>query len=102
MDQKLTTLINVLSELRTASINSTPENIKTTMDKYDMLFLGEKFNCIYSIELAHSLKNFFNVNISHDELLTLIPIACSNLNMKFEELIALGNPSTHCYSITLF
>ena len=102
MDKNLTKLINVLSELRIASINSTPDTIKTTMKKYDIIFSGEQFNCIYSIELAHSLKNVFNVNTSHDELLTLIPVACSKLNMKFEELITLGSPSKICYSIALF
>ncbi|MFQ7058662.1 MAG: hypothetical protein ACLRQX_08780 [Turicibacter sanguinis] len=48
MNKNLTKLINVLSELRIASINSTPDTIKTTMEKYDIIFSGEQFNCIYS------------------------------------------------------
>lgn len=82
-------------------------DVKSVMDKYDMLFLGGKFNCIYSIELLHSLKKFFNFEISKDELNTLIPVACKSLNMKFEPMIAVSdlktdNPPLNSYAITLW
>ncbi|HID0845977.1 hypothetical protein [Clostridium botulinum] len=77
------------------------------MDKYDMLFLGGKFNCIYSIELLHSLKKVFQFEISKDELNNLIPVACKSLNMKFDPMIALNNldssnRSVDSYAITLW
>ncbi|APC82097.1 TPA: hypothetical protein ACXDAZ_003498 [Clostridium botulinum] len=82
-------------------------DVKSVMDKYDMLFLGGKFNCIYSIELLHSLKKVFQFEISKDELNNLIPVACKSLNMKFDPMIALNNldssnRSVDSYAITLW
>lgn len=89
MDKNLQILIKKLSELRNASIKSTPDTIRETMKKYNMLFVGSEFNNIYSIELHHSLKTIFNIDIAMSELNELIPTACKMLNMNFEELIAI-------------
>jgi hypothetical protein len=96
MNENLQKLIAVLCELRTASINSSSENIRTIMQKYNMLFLGSKFNTIYSVELHNSLNTIFDFNIDFYELNVLIPTACNTLNMSFEKLIAIediGKPN---------
>lgn len=107
MNTNLQQLSSILLELRNASMGIRNNDVKSVMNKYDMLFLGEKFNCIYSIELLHSLKNIFNFEISKDELNTLIPIACKSLNMKSEAMIAVSdlksdNPPINSYEITLW
>lgn len=94
MSNDLQILIDKLSELKNASIRSTPDTIVDTMRKYNMLFLGSKFNTIYSIELHHSLKTIVDIDMS--ELNNLMPTACSILNMRLEELIAvedIGKPN---------
>lgn len=100
-------LVNVLLELKKASISSTPDTIESVIHKYDMLFLGSKFNNIYSLELRHSLEKIFNYNVSLDELHSVIPQICKTLNMKFEKLIAVKdadkpNPKTATFQITLW
>jgi hypothetical protein len=96
-------IIEVLSELRSASLSINPEHYKATIQKYDLLFLGEKFNKINTLELRHSMDKVFNFEISKEELLELIPIACKSLGMKTEAMGLVENPSKlEAYSITLF
>lgn len=107
MNTQLQKLIEVLLELRTASMESTVDNIEDTMQKYDMLFLGKTFNCIYSDELSHTLKEYFHIEISKHDLTKLMPIACETLNMKFELIrdskrSRNSNPNTSCYQIVLW
>lgn len=83
-------------ELRNSSMKIKNNDVKSVMDKYNMLFLGSKFNTIYSIELHHYINTKLNFNISMDELNSLIPDVCKILNMNFEELIAIediGKPN---------
>lgn len=106
MNTNLQILINVLCELKNASINTTTETIGVTMQKYNMLFLGSKFNTIYAIELHNSLNTIFNFSIAKDELKSLIPDACNILNMNFEKMISINdidksNPAID-YEITLW
>lgn len=108
MNPKLDVLIKVLMELRTASITSTEKTILDTMHKYDMLFLGSKFNCIYSHELCHALNNYFHVDIDNLELNQLIPTACKELKMDTEILVPITEINTNnisedkiCYKISL-
>lgn len=106
MNENLKKLIDILNELKTASITSTLDTIKSIMKKYDMLFVGSEFNTIYSIELHHSLINIFNLKITMDELNSLLPTACNILNMSFDKMIAandIGNPNAAIsYKITLW
>lgn len=103
-------LVEILRELRSASMSLGPEpseySLKSLMQKYNMLFVGEKFNVIYSRELCHALKNYFCVEISNDDLNKLLPGACKSLNMQLEPLIEIskiGKSSTpDCYQITLW
>ncbi len=103
-------LIEILLELRAASLqigkNPSENEIKSLMQKYDMLFLGENINRIYSIELCHSLKNYFHIETDINELNDLIPVACKSLNMKYETLVAIDdlgkNPKLKCYEIILW
>ncbi len=75
MVSNLQKLINVLSELRCSSMNTTKNTAMDLMHRYNLLFLGSKFNTIYSHELPQSLKTFFNFDITIDELNQLIPDA---------------------------
>jgi hypothetical protein len=104
-------LVEILMELRSActQVNQTPteENLKKLMHKYDMLFVGKDFNCIYTSELAHSINTVFNIHIENDELTKLIPNVCKLLNMKYEPMVEVAkasmiNPPIACYQITLW
>lgn len=102
-------LIDVLKELRSASLqintNPTENNVKALMHKYDMLFLGEKFNHIYSLELCHTLKNHFNLDVDNNTLNKLIPLACKSLNMQYNSLVYvanIGKSTADCYEIILW
>lgn len=106
MDLNLKKLIDVLCELRIASISSNINTIESTMKKYNMLFLGEKLNTIYSIELHNSLNKIFNFDIDYIELNSLIPKACDMLKMSYETMIVVEdigkpNPNTS-YKIVLW
>lgn len=109
MDKKK--LIDILLELRYASMqiheNPIDENWHETMRKYNMLFLGEKFNKILSLELAHSLNTVFKINIEADDLNIIIPEVCDSLHMQYDPLIdaknvGTSNPPIATYDITLW
>lgn len=104
-------LIEILLELRSAiqQLGSKPSeySLKEVMNTYNMLFLGENFNCIYSNELAHCIKTIFDIPVKNDELNELIPDACKILNMRFEPMVEVAkisqpNPPIACYQITLW
>ncbi len=72
-----------------------------------MLFLGEKFNIIYSVDLLHTLIAKFRIDIDIETLNKLIPIICPALGMEISPMVRLkdaGNPDAPitCYSIELF
>ena len=105
MDDKFNQIVSALQELRESCIKADEDNITEIIHKYDMLFVGSKFNTIYSIELAHALKNYFKIEIEHSELIQIIPTLCSTVNMKYEEMVAMSNVSkntTDAYKIELF
>lgn len=52
------------------------------LKKYQMVFVGETFNSINTIQLRSVLETFFSIKISIDELNSLIPSICKTLNMK--------------------
>lgn len=106
----LSTLSNILMELKTASSyvnqNPTDGNLRSLMDKYNMLFLGENFNCIYSSELTHAINNVFKIQVTNEEITAHIPIVCTALHMDYEPMVAVKdvsnpNPGLACYKITL-
>ncbi|MDB1939185.1 hypothetical protein PMY38_13685 [Clostridium tertium] len=107
MDTNLKKLIDVLIELRSSSMHANKNTVMDLMKNYNLLFLGSKFNTIYSNELPQSVKTYFNFDISIDKLNQLIPTACKALQMKFKPMIAVsdvGNPNAkiNCYTITLW
>lgn len=94
-------IIEALQELKLASIND-GEN---AMRRYDMLFLGSKMNEINSIELRHSLEKVFNIQLTLDELNSLVPKLCGALGMNYQPLKALDDlhaSKAHCFLITLY
>ena len=99
-------LTTVLKELANSSKNiKTETDLRTIISKYEMLFLGEEFNTINTIELKYTLSNHFNIEISLDELNKLVPKACEILNMKYEAMYILEKlPDLvkHGYQITLW
>ncbi|TQR33992.1 hypothetical protein [Brevibacillus brevis] len=97
-------LTDALKELRIAalSINS-DESYKETTRKYDMLFLGARFNCINSVELHHCLKNTFGIDIPKDQFLKILPSVSEALKMKSERMVFAEDPTTlAAYMIYLF
>lgn len=98
MNKNLSIVVDKLSELRAASFLSNEDTIRDTMLKYNMLFLGSKFNTVYSNEFRNALKTMFNTDIPESELNELIPAACKMLSMKFEKMIDvddIGKPNPH-------
>ncbi|WWU66468.1 hypothetical protein QJR26_08830 [Clostridium baratii] len=108
MDKNLEFLIDFLTEFRYSSIHASENGLSELMAKYDnMLFLGSKFNSIYSNQLLHYIKSNNDFNISEDEFLELIPKACRILNMKYEAMIEVSdlndtNNKISCYNIILW
>lgn len=102
-------LIEILIELRSASIqiNYDPSVWHDIMRKYNILFLGEKFNTILSIELAHSIKTIFQIPVELSDLNKVIPTVCDTLNMEYTPLInaedsGKPNPQIAAYHINLW
>lgn len=109
MDKKQ--ILDVLQTLRSETMalkNSvTDSDVRTLMHKYDMLFIGERFNHIYSHDLCHMLNTKLGIKMSLDELNTIIPEVCAILNIEIEPMIKLEdamkpNPPISCYQIILF
>jgi hypothetical protein len=105
---KLVEILKTLS-LESLSLGNNPSeaDLKALMNKYDMLFIGENFNKIYSVELAHSLNKIMNIDVTIDFLNDMVPNACSILKMKYEALInakdvGTPNPKISCYQIELW
>lgn len=76
------------------------------MSEYNLLFLGDKFQVIYSVELAFSLKTKLDIEVTPEDLNKMIPGICSNLGMKISPMILaedVGKPDTPIanYSIEL-
>lgn len=104
MDKKVMQIIEILSALRADSI-SYQKNPETLMSKYNLMFLGHNLNFIYTNDLLATIKDFFHVDVSNEELIALIPTACEALSMKYEPMKAIddiNNPIPHCYKITLW
>lgn len=104
-------IASVLIELKQAGLsiqgNASHETWHSLVERYNILFLGEKFNTIYCRELLYTLNDKFQISIGIEELLSLIPQICFTLGMKTEPLVRLedaGNPMAPIaeYSIKLF
>ena len=94
-------VINALNELKGESITS--ENPKEMMYKYDLMFFGENYNIIYSIELCNALNTYFKVDISIEELQNIIPDICKSLKMECKPMFLAENPTeVYCYMIYLW
>lgn len=62
-------------------------SLKNTIEKYDMLLLGDKFNTINSIEFIHSLNYVSDIDVTNDELVKMLPELAHNLNFNYDYLI---------------
>lgn len=97
-------ITNALLELRAASkAIETEDDLKMTMKKFNMLFVGEQFNVVYARELYYYMRENSGLSISLDDFLKLIPSVCKMLSMAYEPLVFLNNTSKLAdYQITLF
>ncbi|APB82417.1 hypothetical protein BAMY_09720 [Bacillus amyloliquefaciens] len=89
MQKKQATTYEVQDKIVQALLDLKKESLtlkQAGSKKYDIVFFGSDHNIINTIELRHSLEKCFDLNMSHDELLAIIPDACNSLNMKYEEL----------------
>ena len=101
---KIKFITETLLELRSsAKLIKSEEDLKTTMRKYDMLFVGEKFNTIYARELHHYLRNVIGYDISIEEILKMVPPVCNTLGMKIDAMAFVDDPERKIadYQITL-
>ncbi len=80
-------LAEVLMELRNASIslgaNPSEDSVKQLIQKYDILFLGNRFNAIYTSDLCHYLSTQGMV-IAQETLNQAIPDLCIAIGMSCE------------------
>lgn len=104
-------ITQALLELKNASLAIQSEindgSWHKLMETYDLLFLGEHANNIYSVELLHCLQKKFDLSIDIDELNKMIPSLCGALGMRCEPMIRLedssmSNPPIANFSISLF
>lgn len=103
MDQKQ--LTDILMELSSASKGITsPSQLQSLINKYDMIFAGKSYNCINSIELRHTIDKIFHLGISLEELNSLIPSVCAELGMEIVPFVNALDPAEkipYCYQIFL-
>ncbi|MEK5008802.1 hypothetical protein MHI11_16750 [Bacillus sp. FSL K6-3312] len=76
-----------LQDLKQESLSL--NNIKS--ERFDVIFLGEKFNTIYSDELREVLARHYNLDLPHEALLVVIPQLCKHNNMQIKALKNLQN-----------
>ena len=104
MTESVQKIVEILSLLRSDSI-SYQDNPRKLLDKYNLMFLGDKANTIFTNDLIITINDYFHMNISNNVLQELIPEACEILHMKYEPMKALNdmnNPIPHCYQIVLW
>lgn len=104
MDSYITQLVSIFEELKSSSmlITGDPQAIR---QKYNLMFLGEKYNKIYTNDLHACLENYFGINIEYSKLNELVPSICNILSMKYEpmrNINDLSNPIPACYQIELW
>lgn len=98
-------LIDVLNELKSAclSCKHSDSAVRSLMTKYNMLFLGESINVIYSNDFYFSLQTVFGYCVTMEEFMSLIPPVCSELGMKYEPMYTLSTPDViEAYRIELW
>lgn len=97
-------LINVFKELR-ASSKSITDDPRPTIKKYDMLFLGSKFNTVYTNEMYHVLENYFHISMENEDFQNVVPTICNALDMKYSPMQKVedsSNSTPYCYQVELW
>ena len=98
-------LVEVLQELSFACKSITSkEQLREVIFKYDILFGGPNHNVVYSVELYHCLKIFFEIDTSLEELNILLPDVCSELGIHCDAMIYAAKLPEHVlagFQITL-
>lgn len=90
MDNKIKTIVDALQEIKTAPIGiKTESEYKDLTNKYNMMFLGSKFNVITSLELSHYLRENIDSSISHEFLMSVLPKIKDDLSLELEAQILL-------------
>lgn len=99
IDQLITdTLLKMKADLASFLINPSDDSYNQLIMKYNTIFSGEKFNKVFSVEVANHL------NISNSILNKHIEKVANNLNMNLEELVTIeniGNVTPDAYYIEL-
>lgn len=105
--QELCVILKSLREESQSLSESTPETkMAALMEKYNMIFMGDKANVILSAELCYMLRSKKGVEISMNELHALLPEAAKHAGMKLSPMVLaedVGNPAAPIenYLITL-
>ena len=100
-------IINALLELKqamdTAKIQGDDETIIAVMHKYDIFFY--RLESISSKDFRLSLRDYFHIDITYEELLKILPSICNSLGFQTEKLVKPSNgyrtDSDFDYFITL-
>lgn len=93
-----------LREIRSAS-QSCDDDPHSIIKQYDMIFAGKNFNTVNSLEIRHSLQKVRGIEISNEELNSMLPSICSELGIKLDPMVALNSTSKEtvaCYQLTLW
>ena len=72
MTESVQKIVEILSLLRSDSI-SYQDNPRKLLDKYNLMFLGDKANTIFTNDLIITINDYFHMNISNNVLQELLP-----------------------------
>lgn len=107
MDSLRENFASYLLELQGAARNINAKNYKETVHKYDIVFMGENFSRVSSIEVGHSFCDKYGLTLGQDEINLLVTSACSRLKMGTEGMVLLEDAKKkdrpiNSYIINLF
>lgn len=97
---------DVLLKIKSDVINLKPfDNLNYLIDKYEILFYGDNFRCLNSVDLFHYLNKENIISSTIVEFNNILPKICDELGMSVETFIFAGdlqNKKIEGYKITLF
>lgn len=92
-------ILEALTDLRTMCLST--KDIKTVMQKTNLLIFEENGYYIYSYEFIDYLKVNHSISISHKELDELLPDIVKKFGTHIEPMKTLTDFSQYCYKIFL-
>lgn len=104
-------LAETLLNLKSASMSLGPKpcdaELGALIHEHDMIFCGEKYSQINSLELRHYMDTKLGITVTSEELVAMVPEVCALLGMAIEPLFRLSgsgcvSATAVGYNITLY